>query len=131
MSDFLIFTVIAALMGMGVGGGGLLVIWLTLVENAGQLAAQGINLYFFIFASAASLPVHLLKRNLDFKTIFTVSASGVVASLLGCYLATVSSESTVRKVFAGLLVLSGAIVLIRMTADAVRKRKDKSVSKHT
>ena len=126
MTDFIIFTVIAALMGMGVGGGGLLVIWLTLIENAGQLAAQGINLYFFIFASAASLPVHLIKRRLDYKTIFTVSSIGDAASVIGSYLATVSSEGLVRKVFAGLLIISGATVLIRQAADAIRKRGRKA-----
>ena len=46
--------IIALLSGMGIGSGGLLVIYLTLLEKVPQLTAQGINLLFFIFASASS-----------------------------------------------------------------------------
>ena len=45
---------VALLMGMGVGGGGLFVIFLTLCLNYGQINAQGTNLLFFIIAILAS-----------------------------------------------------------------------------
>lgn len=38
---------IALLSGMGVGSAGLLVVWLTMADTVPQLAAQGLNLYFF------------------------------------------------------------------------------------
>ena len=41
----------SALAAMGVGGGGLLVIYLTLVRATEQISAQGINLFFFLFSS--------------------------------------------------------------------------------
>ena len=41
---------ISALMGMGVGGGGLLIIYLTLYLNLPQLTAQGTNLLLFVLA---------------------------------------------------------------------------------
>ena len=55
------------LTGMGIGGGGLLVLYLTAMDGVGQLAAQGCNLLFFVYASAASLFVHNKKRNLNIK----------------------------------------------------------------
>lgn len=121
--DFIIFTVIAALMGMGVGGGGLLVIWLTLVDSVPQLMAQGLNLYFFIFASAASLPVHIGKRNIDYRAVSILASSGAAASIIGCRLAAVSSEGLVRKVFSVMLIMSGVIALGRQGIDAIRQRK--------
>ena len=121
--DFVIFTAIAALMGMGVGGGGLLVIWLTLVESVPQLTAQGLNLYFFIFASAASLPVHIGRRKIDGRSVFVLASFGAASSMIGCYLATVSGEGLVRTVFAWLLIVSGALALGRQGIDAIRQRK--------
>lgn len=123
MFDFAVFTVIAALMGMGVGGGGLLVIWLTVLEDMPQLVAQGINLYYFIFASVASLPMHIGLRKLDFKTVALPASLGAVFSLLGCRLAMISSEMLVRRIFAVLLIVGGATVFIKGFVS--RKKKSK------
>ena len=56
--------VFAVLSGLGVGGGGLLVIYLALFTDVAQLSAQGINLLFFIFSCGASMLVHLSKRKI-------------------------------------------------------------------
>ena len=62
--DILASLLIAVLSGMGVGSGGLLVTDLTLVHGTPQLSAQYLNLLFFIFASAASLCIHLTHRRI-------------------------------------------------------------------
>ena len=49
---------IAVLMGMGIGGGGLFVIYLTLCLNYGQVLAQGTNLIFFVLSILFSNLVH-------------------------------------------------------------------------
>ena len=46
----LITFLLAALSGMGVGGGGLFVIYLSLFTNTPQLTAQGMNLLFFLLS---------------------------------------------------------------------------------
>ena len=60
--NVLLAVLIAALSGMGVGGGGLLVIWLVLIMDMPSRTAQGINLVFFVISALAALPVHLLRR---------------------------------------------------------------------
>ena len=42
---------IAILSGLGVGSGGLLVIWLTMVEGMDAIGARGLNLLFFVFTA--------------------------------------------------------------------------------
>ena len=49
MLDIIVFFIIATLSGMGVGSAGLLVVWLTVFDSVPQLAAQGLNLFFFLF----------------------------------------------------------------------------------
>ena len=55
MIDFFAGVLIASLAGMGIGGGGLLVLYLVFVKGAEQLGAQGLNLVFFICAAASSV----------------------------------------------------------------------------
>ena len=47
MLDFLAAFLTAALSATGVGGGGLLILYLRLVRNIPQVTSQGINLIFF------------------------------------------------------------------------------------
>ena len=44
-------TLLGFLTGLGIGGGSLLILWLTLVENQGIETARGINLLFFLPAA--------------------------------------------------------------------------------
>lgn len=47
-------TLLGFLTGLGVGGGSLLILWLTLVLEMPQTAARGINLLFFLPSAAIS-----------------------------------------------------------------------------
>ena len=99
--------VIAALSGMGVGGGGLFVIYLSLLTDTPQLAAQGLNLLFFLFSSGASLPVHLMKRTLLPRVILLMASSGLLGALLGTVLSAHLEGRVLRKIFGMMLVVSG------------------------
>ena len=62
--SIIMFFIIATLSGMGVGSAGLLVVWLTVFDSVPQLAAQGLNLFFFLFSSSASLLIHVKRRKM-------------------------------------------------------------------
>lgn len=109
--DLLVAFAVAVLAGMGVGGGGLLVLYLTLLGHVGQLEAQGINLVFFLAASGGSLFLHGRRRRLRWRRVLILSVSGVLSALFGGYLATLVSRAILRKLFGGLLVLSGGVSL--------------------
>ena len=104
----------AILAGLGVGGGGLLVIYLTLVLETEQLQAQGINLVFYLFASAAALAVHCRKREIDWKSAAICAAFGIVGSLVGVKLAAAIDPLWIRKAFGAFLVVSGVWGLINI-----------------
>lgn len=98
----------AALAGMGVGGGGLLVIYLTLAREMPQLEAQGINLLFFLSSALPAIAVNLKKRRLDFRRILSLAVPGAVFAVLGSILASEVDAAILRKVFGGLMVIAGA-----------------------
>ena len=51
MVSFIVALITSVLSGLGIGGGGLLVIYLAFFTDTPQITAQGINLLFFIFSS--------------------------------------------------------------------------------
>ena len=113
---------IGALGGMGIGGGTLLVIYLTLVHGTGQLVTQGSNLLFFIFSAGAALPVHLKRRDLPLKKLGICMLAAFPTAALGSYLSGVIPEETIRKLFAFLLIFSGFSVLLKPSAGKNGKK---------
>ena len=114
------FFAFAVLSGLGIGGGGLLVIYLALFTSVGQLAAQGINLLFFLFSSGSSIIVHLSKRKILGQAVIVMSLSGVVGALLGSVISGAIAQELLRKVFGMMLVICGMISL----RSASRKKRE-------
>lgn len=119
---------VAALSGMGIGSGGFLVIWLSLAEQMPQLTAQGINLLFFLFSSGASLAVHIRQRQLFAGAILVMSLAGMIASPLGSLAAAALPSDILRKIFGGMLIVSGLIAL-RKNVRSRKKQKKTAVKK--
>lgn len=124
MKTFIIIFLIALLSGMGVGGGGLLVIYLTLFENVEQVIAQGTNLSFFIATALASTVYNVKKKKIVWKITLVLSVSGAVFSLLGSFLVEAIDRDILRKLFGGMLALGGISSLI---SSFVKKKQNKSI----
>ena len=107
MTDFLIGAAVASLAGMGIGGGGLLVIWLVLVRRIPSAAAQGINLLFFTVSALCALPVHHKRRSLPRRQIGVLCAAAVPGVFLGSMLADMLSQETARQCFGYFLLITG------------------------
>ncbi len=102
---------LAALSGLGVGGGGLFVIYLSLFTETPQLVAQGMNLLFFLFSSGASVTVHLRERRICYPVVGVMTLFGIVGALLGAFLSSRLPSHLLRQIFGGMLVISGILAL--------------------
>ena len=111
MLSLLIPFLVATLTGLGVGGGGLFVIYLALMTDTPQLLAQGMNLLFFLFSSSASLVVHVTQRTLYPTLILMLTVTGLGGSLLGSFLAERVSAHLLRRAFGMMLVITGIFAL--------------------
>ena len=120
--DMAVGALIAALSGMGIGSGGLLVLYLTLFRDTAQLRAQGMNLLFFLFAAASSMSVHLSRRRIRFGAVVLMICAGLLGSVLGVRLAVALPEAWVRRLFGIFLILAGLPTLFS-PADRKIKRK--------
>ncbi len=92
---------------MGMGGGGVLLIYLTVFANVEQLQAQGINLLFFLPTGLAAIIIYSIKRQIDWKKVFKMWLGGIVGAGLGFFLAKVLDTTVLSKLFAVFLIVFG------------------------
>ena len=99
--------VTGVLSGFCVGGGTLLLVYMTAFAGLEQQTAQGINLLYFLPAALLALPSHLKNGYLEKPALLPAIAAGLVCSGLGAWAATGMDSTLLRKCFGGFLVLVG------------------------
>ena len=95
------------LSGFGVGGGTLLLVYLTAVAGVDQHLAQGINLLYFLPAGLLALPAHIKNGYVEKKALLPCITAGLVCAALCAWAATGLEASLLRKLFGGFLILIG------------------------
>ncbi len=100
--------VLGALAGMGVGGGSLLILWLTLVLGMEHSAARTVNLLFFLPSAVISSLFRWKQGTLQYRKVIPAVLAGTTAAALFSLLSRQVDVSQVRKLFGLLLLVTGA-----------------------
>ena len=101
------------LSGFGVGGGSLLLIYMTSFAGVPQTLAQGVNLLYFLPTAATALPAHFKNGYVEKKALLPAIAAGLACSALTAWAATALDVEVLRKCFGGFLILIGLRELLR------------------
>ncbi len=104
-------TLSAIIGAMGLGGGGVLIIYLNLFTDTSQVLAQGINLLFFIPSAIVAIIIYLKKNLINLKLALIFSLLGLVGASIGAYLACFIDGKVLSKLFAILLFIMGFMQL--------------------
>ena len=99
--------VAGALGAMGMGGGGILMIYLTLAAGIPHAKAQGINLLFFIPAAIIAVIIYCRKKLIDKKIAMAYGLPGTLGACAGCYVSGMIDNNTLSKVFAVFIIFVG------------------------
>ena len=105
---------------MGLGGGSVLLIYLTVFAGMEQLRAQGINLLFFIPIAFVSTVIYAYRGVIVWKKVLIMAAFGIVGTLMGSYLLKFMNPALIQKIFGGLVLLYGIWTLF------AKAKKEKS-----
>lgn len=92
---------------MGVGGGMILIIYLTFFAGFPQLAAQGINLLYFIPIAVLSVIIHTKNKLIEWKNILPSLIFGTVAAVFGALAADYLGSEVLGKIFGGFIIIIG------------------------
>lgn len=92
---------------MGLGGGAVLIIYLTLLADVDRITAGGINLLFFIPISLLAVIIYAVRGEIKWKTVIPISLLGLCGSVLGMWLIDFLEDEWISKIFGGILVILG------------------------
>lgn len=99
--------ILGFLAGLGVGGGSLLILWLTLVLQLPQGTARSINLLFFIAAAGAVSVFRFRKGALALKSVLPAILGGSISAAVFSLLSLHADVESFRKLFGLLLLITG------------------------
>ena len=105
--NIIVGTVLGFLSGLGVGGGSLLILWLTLIANVPQELARNINLMFFLPTAVISSLFRWRKGNLQIRKALPAMMGGVAAAILFTWLSRHISSDALKAPFGVLLLVTG------------------------
>lgn len=111
MIDFILTMLISALMGLGIGGGGLYIVYLTLWHGVEASVARGTNLLFFILTSVASMAIHLRKRKIFPIQVLVLVLFGSLGSLIFANFSNILDPEIPKKVLGSVLILMGGLCI--------------------
>ena len=111
LSSFPIALIIGAtlgcLAGLGVGGGSLLMLWLTLVLQMEYPAAKVLNLLFFLPSAIIASLFRWKQGNLPIKKVWPAILAGCASASLCGWLGANINTVYLRKIFGILLIFTG------------------------
>lgn len=102
----IIFGILGGILGgMGMGGGTLLIPFLTIFLSIPQKMAQGINLLAFLPMAIGALIVHFRNKMVITKGIFWIIIPGVIFSIGFAFIANLLNNEILHILFGIFLIL--------------------------
>lgn len=98
---------------MGMGGGGVLIIYLSLFTDIPQSTAQGINLLFFLPTAVLSVLYYSKKKLIEWKIALPFAAMGMAGTAAGCFLCGRFDNGILTRLFGILLLVMGVLGLFK------------------
>ena len=99
--------VLGFLSGLGIGGGSLLILWLTMVLHTDPQIARSINLLFFIPSALVSCALRTRQGNLKIRPLLPAILAGCATAAVFSWFSTVLNVDMLKKLFGIVLIAAG------------------------
>ena len=103
----LVGTALGFLTGLGVGGGSLLMVWLTAVLGMDATTARSINLLFFLPGAATAIFFRKRQGKIQWKHVRPPALAGCIAAAVCSSFSTTVDNSWLNKTFGVMLIITG------------------------
>jgi len=97
------------LSGFGIGGGSLLMVWMTAAASMDQKLAQSINLIYFLPTAAGALIFHIKNKSIRWDATIPAALCGCITAALSSFAASAFPIELLRKLFGGFLLVIGIL----------------------
>ena len=107
MVDFFVGAALGFLSGLGVGGGSLLLLWLTLVMGVDQSTARVMNLMFFLPCAFVATCFRWKQAKPDWHLAIPAMAFGLLGAVFGNLIGPKLDIQLLKKAFGILFLITG------------------------
>lgn len=97
--EILIGIISGLVTSLGMGGGTVLILLLTMQLNISQHIAQAANLIFFIPTAITTIILNTKNKNIDFKVGVNILAFGIIGAIMGAIASNKLDVKNLRKFF--------------------------------
>ena len=118
MIEAIVGILTGAIASMGLGGGFVLMIWLTGFAGLDQRSAQGVNLLFFLPSAIVASIFRWKQGKLEIKKILPAIITGCISAGICAWFSTKLDISLLKKLFGGLLLITGVRELLYRPRNA-------------
>lgn len=105
MIEILIGIISGFVSGMGMGGGTILILCLSMFLGVEQHIAQATNLVFFIPTSIVAIITNIKQKYIDFKIAIPIAITGIVGATIGAIISNKTDVKMLKKYFGIFLAL--------------------------
>lgn len=116
MYEVLIGIISGFVSGMGMGGGTILILCLSMFLGVEQHIAQATNLVFFIPTSIVAIITNIKQKNIDFKIAIPIATSGIIGAIIGAIYSNKTDVKLLKKyfgIFLGLIAMWEIYTIIK------------------
>lgn len=103
-----------ALVGLGVGGGGIAIIYMTAILAISQSTAQAINLTMYVAAGIAAMSYHARNAAIDLPFVIPAAIGGALAATPSAMLAARLPPDILRRIFGIVMIISALPILFKL-----------------
>lgn len=111
-------TLLGFLSGLGIGGGSLLLLWLTVVLQMDPLSARSINLLFFLPSALIACVIRMKQGALKLKPLVPAIFAGCISAAVFSLVSTKLDVQILKKLFAIILLAAGLRELLYRPRNA-------------
>ena len=121
----IIFGLISGIVtGLGMGGGTVLILLLSLFMGVEQHIAQATNLVFFVPTALAAIVMNLRQKNVDIKLAINISFFGIIGAIIGAIISNNINSENLRKYFAIFILIIALHEVYELYKEYKNKRKN-------
>ena len=129
MIEIVVGIISGIISGTGMGGGTILILFLSAFAGIEQHIAQATNIIFFIPTAVASIIVSAKQNLINFKICIVIALSGIIGALIGAKTANIIDTTILKKIFGVFLGIIAIYETICYFKEYISKRKTHNKNK--
>lgn len=129
MLEIFIGIISGAVTSIGMGGGTILILFLTIFLNYDQQSAQSLNLIFFIPTAIMSIIIYIKEKNIKLKLAYTISIFGIIGSIIGAKIANYIQTEQLKKWFGIFLLMIAINEIYSFYNEYINNKKRHNIKK--